>query len=126
MTGRSPRSLRGRALPRSGTDTVSWPPALRGRSPLVVLTLLGWLGGGLLSTAVAFVTDGPDALAHELATTAAACLGLLLLAVVPHLTGGRTRPDAVPQPLLLGEPAPAVVPVQAHPYHDDRREPALH
>jgi hypothetical protein len=61
-TRRLPRSPRGRALPRSsGTDTVSsWPPALRGRSTLLCLLLLGWLGGGLLATAVAVFTDSPN------------------------------------------------------------------
>ena len=131
MTGRRlPRSPRGRGLPRvSGTDAVSWPTALRGRSTLVCLVLLGWLGGGLLATAVAVVTAGPNDLAYGLTNTAAALIGLLLLAVAgPRGVTRRGRRRTTAQAVPVPEPAPAPVhlPAQTDHHHDDRREPALH
>ena len=122
MTARRlPRSPRGRALPRrSGTDTVAWPPALRGRSSLLCLMVLGWLGGGLLATAIAAVTVSPTDLTYGVTTTAAALVGLLVLALAPR---GSFRRDRRSAPLPLDEPVP--VPVQAEPDHDDRRAPAL-
>lgn len=121
MTARRlPRSSRGRALPRSGTDTVTWPPALRGRSPLLCLAVLGWLGGGLLATAVAVVAESPDDLAYGLTHTAVALLGVVLLAVAPHGNGGQRRRST---PLAAYEPVQ--VPAQLDPDHDDRRTPTL-
>ena len=111
-TRRLPRSARGDALPRaSGTDTVSWPPALRGRSTLLCLLLLGWLGGGLAATALAVVTDGPNDLTYGLANTVAAGVGLLVLVAV----GLGRREAASPAPA-----EPVEVPAQATAEHDDR------
>ena len=120
MTGRRlPCSPRGRALPRGSTD-VTWPPALRGRSPLLCLALFGWLGGGLLATAIALVAVSPDDLAYGLTNLAAACAGLLLLAAAGLRTASRRTSPSEPLP---GEPLP--VPAQAAFDHDDRRAPAL-
>jgi hypothetical protein len=124
-TRRLPRSARGRALPRGGgTDTVSWPPALRGRSTLLCLLLLGWLGGGLLATAVATVTPSPGDLAYGLTSTAGALVGLLLLMAAGPRDAGRRRSPAG-SAVLPDEPLPVRVPAQADHAHDDHREPAL-
>lgn len=122
MTARRlPRSSRGRALPRSsGTDTVTWPRALRGRSTLLCLAVLGWLGGGLLATAVAVATDSRNDLTHGLATTAAALLGLVLLALAPR---GAAQEQRSSTPLAAD--TPVRVPAQLAPEHDDRRTAAL-
>ena len=105
MTGRRlPRSGRGRALPHvSGTDTVSWPPALRGRSTLLCVAVLGWLGGGLLATAVAVVVVSPNDLAYGLTNVVAASVALLLLTAAPRRAPWRGRAGS---PLPLGEPVP--------------------
>ena len=119
---RLPRTARGCALPRSDdTATVSWPPALRGRSTLLCLLLLGWLGGGLVATAVAVVAGSPDELASGLTNAVAAALGLLLLTAAGLRRSARRRPATVPTP----EPVTAAFPQQAGLAHDDRREPAL-
>jgi hypothetical protein len=81
--------------------------------------LLGWLGGELLATAVAVVTDSPNDLSYGLTNTAAACVGLLLLVAagpreVPR--GPEVQPARAPD-----APVPAPVPAQATPDHDDRR-----
>ena len=121
-TGRLPRTARGRALPRgSGTDTVTWPPALRGSSTLLCLLLLGWLGGGVLATALAVFTDSPSDLAYGLTNTTAAAVGLLLLMAAGLRRRARPRPATVAVATAVATP----VPQQAEPVHDDRREPAL-
>ena len=121
-TGRLSRTARGRALPRShDTATVSWPPALRGSSTLLCVLLLGWLGGGLLATAVALVTQGQNDLMYGLTNTAAACVGLLLLVLAgPRDTGRRGRRPAADADGL----PPVRVPAQAE--APAEREPALH
>lgn len=125
-TRRLPRSSRGHALPRSTSDQITWPLALHGRPPLLCLALLGWLGGGLLATAVAAVTVSPTDLAYGLVNTAVAAAGLLLLmAVRPERAARRQRAEE--QPVLLpGEPLPVRVPVQADREHVTRPEPAVH
>jgi peptidoglycan/LPS O-acetylase OafA/YrhL len=127
-TRRLPRSSRGRALPRGASDEITWPPALRGRPPLLCLALLSWLGGGLLATAIATVTVSPNDLAYGLVNTAAAAAGLLLLmAVRPERASRRGRRRPQEQSVLLpGEPVPVRVPVQADAEHVARREPAVH
>jgi hypothetical protein len=121
-----PRSWRGRALPRSGDTTVTWPPALRGRSPLLYVLLLGWLGGGVLATVVA-ATDSPNDLAYGLTNTAAALVGLLLLAVagVPDAVRRCRRTPEAAVDGQLDDALPVPVPAQPEPAHDDRRAPAL-
>lgn len=123
-TRRLPRSARGRSLPHaSGVDTVSWPPALHGRSTLLTVLLLGWLGGGLLGTAVAVVTGRPNDLSYGLTNVVAACVGLLLLVAAGPRERSREVGRAVEgrsAPALHGF-VPASVPVQATPDHDDRR-----
>lgn len=126
-TRRLPRSARGRALPRArGTDTVAWPPGLRGRSTLLTVLLLGWLGGGLTATAVATVTDSPNDLAYGLTNVTAALVGLLLLVLVrPRGSHRRAAVGAVAdEPVPV--PVPVPVPAQTEPQHDGRREPAVH
>ncbi len=122
-TRRLPRTARGRALPRAATDTVTWPPALRGRSPLLVVLLLGWLGGGLLATAVALVTGVRADLVYGLTHTASACVFLLLVAAVGQVQR-RTRAAARP----VDEPVAVVAtaPVPEQPTSPEARlEPAL-
>ena len=123
MTARRlPRTVRGRALPRTAPDDLAWPPGLRGHSPLLVLPLLGLLGGGLLAVAVALVTGARTDLGYGLTHTAAASVGLLLLVLVsPWTASGRGGRAASP----LAEPAPLRVPAQDQPSHDDRRQDAL-
>ena len=127
MTGRRlPRPLRGRALPsRAGTDTVSWPPALRGRSTLLCVAVLGWLGGGLSASVVAVVTESPNDLTYGLTNTVAACLGLLLLAIAPRGASTDRRGARAHQPMPLDEPVPVRVPAQAEHGHDDVRDLTL-
>ena len=128
MTGRRlPRSSRGRALPRSGTDAVTWPPALRGRSPLLCLAVLGWLGGGVLATAVALMTESPNDLTYGLTNVVAAGIALLVLAAAGLRGRSRRTSPSVPLPgEPVAVPVPVPVPAQAAPEHDDRRAPALH
>jgi hypothetical protein len=127
MTTRQlPRTARGLALPRSDTDTASWPPVLRGRSTLLCMLMAGWLGGGLLATAVALVTTSPNDLMYGLTNTAAALVGLLLLVAVSARDASRRRRRsglAAVQPVPV--PVTAQVPAQADPVHDDQPEPAL-
>jgi len=119
---RLPRTARGRALPRPVPDELSWPPVVRGHSPLLVVPLLGWLGGGLFAIMVALMTGARADLAYGLTHTAAASVGLLLLVLVsPWTASGRGRRAASP----LSEPAPLRVPAQDQPSHDDRRQDAL-
>ena len=118
-TRRLPCSQRGRALPRrSGTDTVDWPPPLRGCSTLLCVALLGWLGGGLVATVVATVTSSPNDLTYGLTNMAAALVGLLVLALL--------RPRASRPATAAVADVPVPVPVQTEPQHEGRREPALH
>lgn len=129
MTARRlPRSSRGRALPRSTSDQITWPAVLRGRPPLLCLALLGWLGGGLLATAVAAVTVTPESLASGIVVTTTAAAGLLLLVVVrPERASRRGRRQAQELSLLpLVAPPPVRVPAQADPEHVGRHEPAVH
>ncbi len=122
MTARRlPRTSRGCALPRGDADPLTWPPALRGRSPLLSLALLGWLGGGLFATAVALMAGSPTDLTYGLTNLAAACAGLLLLLAASGLRTGSRRSSPAQQP--PGAPVP--VPAQAAADHDDRRAPAL-
>ena len=119
---RLPRTARGRALPRPVPDELSWPPVVRGHSPLLVVPLLGWLGGGLFAIMVALMTGARADLAYGLTHTAAASVGLLLLVLVsPWTASGRGGRAASP----LSEPAPLRVPAQHQPSHDDRRQDAL-
>ena len=123
MTARRlPRTPRGRGFPRgSGTETVSWPPALRGRSTLLCLLLLGLLGGGLLATSLAVVTGSAADLTFGLTSAGAAALGLLLLAAAGLRPGTRRGRYEAPRP----EPMTAPVPQPVDATHDARREPAL-
>jgi len=118
---RLPRTARGRALPRPVPDELSWPPVVRGHSPLLVVPLLGWLGGGLFAIMVALMTGARADLAYGLTHTAAASVVLLLLVVVGPALSGRRRRAVGP----LAEPVPVRVPAQDPPSHDDRHSPAL-
>jgi len=120
---RLPRTARGRALPRGDVDAVEWPPVLRGRSMLLCMLLVGWLGGGLLATAVALMTSSPTDVAYGLTNTAAPLLGLLLLAAAGARDAVRRRRRA---PVVADQAVPVPVPAQADPVHDDQRQPALH
>jgi peptidoglycan/LPS O-acetylase OafA/YrhL len=103
-------------------DDLPWPPRLRGHSPLLVVPLLGWLGGGLFAITVALVTGARTDLAYGMTHAAAASVGLLLLVVAgPRAVSGRRRRAAGP----LAEPVPVRVPAQDPPSHDDRHSPAL-
>ena len=125
-TRRLPRSARGRALPPCPDDRVTWPAVLRGRSTLLCLLLLGWLGGGLLASGVAVVTQGPDDLAYGLTNVVAAATGLLLLMAVGLRDRSRRRhAHATTVPVPVAEPVPVTVPEQADGVHLDQHLPAL-
>ena len=125
-TRRLPRSARGRALPPCPDDRVTWPTVLHGRSPLLCLLLLGWLGGGLLASAVAAVTQGSNDLAYGLIHVVAAATGLLLLMAVGLLDRSRQRrAHAATVPVPVAEPVPVRVPEQADGIHLDQHLPAL-
>ena len=123
MTARRlPRRPRGLALPRSDTDTVTWPTVLHGRSTLLCMLLAGWLGGGLLATAVALVTGSPNDLTYGLTNTVAALFGLLLLVAAGARDASRRRRRPA---VAAAEPVPVPLPAQADPVHDAQPEPAL-
>ena len=99
-------------------------PASWRRFPLLTVLLLGWLGGGLLSAAVAVFIDGQNDLLYAAVNVTGALLALSLLPVAgrrPRLGRSARSPHRThPGPERATSSTAAAVPAQSTSGPDDR------